>query len=147
MNLQHLRAAGAIVPILALLGCSEVVGPTIDDLRHHRAEWAAARVAHYTYQLDGDAWIYFANRPIRVEVRDGVVQSAVYISTGKAVTEQVNQFQTIDGIFDQAEAALRAGFLHHAAFDASCGYPTQVDIRAPGDGASSLRVSQLRSLP
>ncbi len=86
------RMAGlAVSSLLALSGsaCRGPAGPELlDDVLAQRAIWTAQAITNYSYDYEITGFfINTANQPIRLEVRQGVVQSATFVATGQPVPQ------------------------------------------------------------
>jgi hypothetical protein len=136
-------AAGVIVCFAA--GCSGSTSPGNFDLTLHRAQWEAQHITNYQYDyLLTGYFIGYAGRPIRIVVRDGVVQSAVYIADGEPVPLPTSEWPTIDRLFDRAAKANTEGALTGIRYDSQYDFPSQIDISGPPDASGSLYASNLQ---
>lgn len=101
----------------------------------------------YDYLLGGGFFIQFADHPIHLVVRDGVVVSATYVDTGEPLPGPLTTWPTIDDLFAHALLAAEAGSLLGLRVDTQLGYPTEIDLAGPPDAHGFLRASNLRKLP
>ena len=129
------------------LACSASTGPDHFDIFVQRSEWEAQHITSYQYDyLVTGYFIVYEGRPVRVVVRDGVVQSAVYIADGEPVPGPTSEWPTIDQLFDRAEAASAAGTLTGITFDSRLHFPTEMDISGPPDASGSVFASNLHPI-
>jgi hypothetical protein len=89
--------------------------------------------------------------PVVVSVRNGIVQSREYKSSGRSVpSEFVNSFPGIEGLFDQIANILRqkpARF--EADYDPLLGYPTRIVVdfdRIVADDEFSYTATEFRAI-
>ena len=145
--LSHLRGSVAVGSLAALiLGCSSPTGPTsVQNILAHRAVWKGQGFANYSYTYQFEAFNAFANRPLRLEVRQDTVRSVVVLATGQNIVP--TYFPTIDALFDRALDAAQNGSLTRIAFDPVRGYPTLLAYAAIPDALSSQQASALQPLP
>jgi hypothetical protein len=119
-----------VIVLLALtpVGCSDGTGLDRDPLAEARARWAQTNTANYVFELRRSCFCFpdFV-RPVRIEVLDGVVNSAVYVDTEEALP--IASVPTIDDLFDEIGEALEGtAFSVVADYDPDLGYPTSVSI-------------------
>ncbi len=141
------RCVAVIVLAVIAAGCSASTGPDRFDVQVHRAEWAAQGITNYEYDyLVTGFFIDYAGKPIRLTVRDGEVQSAVFVADSEPMLAPASSFPTIDQLFDRAEAASTRGTLTGIAFDPRLHFPTEMDISGPPDASGSVFASNLRPI-
>lgn len=139
-------AVGVIVCVAA--ACSGSTGPDRFDLPIRRAQWEAQHITSYQYDyLVTGYFIVYEDRPVRVVVRDGVVQSAVYIADGEPVPGPTSEWPTIDQLFDRAARASAAGALTGIQYDQRYDFPSEIDISGPPDDSGSLLATNLQPAP
>src|SRR5262245_7034259 len=116
-----------------------------------RAVWEDAAIANYEYVYKrscfcGSDFV----RPLRIQVRSGIVTSVVFADTGVAVTDTaLGPFPTIDGIFEDLQARILEADNVNAEFDQQRGFPTQyiVDLQATySDDEYSITITEFREL-
>ena len=90
--------------------------------------------------------ISIVGRPIRLVVLNGVVNSAQDMTTDSLLPVSA-AFPTLDGLFDQAQAALAAGTLTAIAYDSTLDFPSRMDLAGPADASGSIFASSLQPLP
>ena len=115
---------------LAHTGCTEVVGPEQDELAVARARWAATNADDYSFEFQRTCFCApdFV-RPIRIEVVDGIVSSAVYVDTEEPIPTPLTSVPTIDDLFDEIQDAIDGmAFSVIADYDEELGYPISVSI-------------------
>ncbi len=120
------------IALLALthMGCTDVLGPEQDELALARARWAVTNADDYSFEFRRACFCApdFV-RPVRIEVQDGTVTSAVYVDTEETIPPPLTSVPTIDDLFDEIQAAMDGmAFSIIAEYDADMGYPTSVSI-------------------
>ena len=121
-----------VIALLALttVGCTDAFGPEQDALAAARARWAQTDASNYVFEFQRSCFCApdFV-RPVRIEVLDGVVNSAVYVDTEEPIPLPLTSVPTIDDLFDEIGDALEGtAFSVIADYDADMGYPTNVEI-------------------
>ena len=108
------------------------------DVEEARAELAAAKALwevkgsdHYTIEYGGFPWLLRV--PIRLTVRNGVIESATFLEgrdAGMPVPPvAMSSVLTIDGLFDEIERVLgRPAWNMSAEYDAELGYPRDFEV-------------------
>jgi hypothetical protein len=141
------RCIAVTVLSLVVAGCSASTGPDRLDVPVQRAEWDAQGITNYEYDyLVTGFFIDYAGKPIRLTVRDGAVQSAVFVADSQPTSGPPSSFPTIDQLFDRAEDASAKGLLTGIAFDPHLHFPTEMDIAGPPDASGSVFASNLRPI-
>lgn len=116
-----------------------------------RAVWEDAAVSNYEYVYQRTCFCgaEFV-RPLRIQVRSGVVSSVTFADTGAAVTDTaLGPFPTIDGLFDDLQARIIEADNVNAEFDVQFGFPSEyiVDLQAAvADEEYSIAVTGFRQL-
>ena len=128
------------------------------DVKEARAELAAAKARWEVggtadYELGSLVWCHCpeSNRPLKFTVRNGVIESAIDLESGRALTERdynnTYTFHTISDRFDQIERALsdpRPVYYLIAEYHPELGYPTYLEINYQaymiGDGFELKRL-------
>jgi hypothetical protein len=84
--------------------------------------------------------------PVRVSVRNGVVEARQYLESGAAVSPQYAElFPTVEGLFSLIESGIRDDArLLSAQYDVTLGYPTRFAIGDPAADAPLYIVSEFR---
>jgi len=90
--------------------------------------------------------ISIVGRPIRLVIISGTVSSAQDVATDSLLPVSA-MFPTLDGLFDQAEAALAAGTLTAITYDSTLDFPSRLDLAGPPDASGSIFASSLELLP
>ena len=141
------RCIAVTVLSVVAAGCSASTGPDRFDVSVQRAEWAAQGITNYEYDyLVTGFFINYAGKPIRLTVRDGEVQSAVFVADSEPTLEPASSFPTIDQLFDRADATSAGGTLTSIAFDPHLHFPTELDIAGPLDASGSVFASNLHRI-
>ena len=115
---------------LTLVGCTDVLGPEQDALAAARARWALTNADNYMFEFRRSCFCApdFV-RPVRIEILDGIVSSAVYVDTEEPISLPLTSVPTIDDLFEEIQDAMdRLAFSVIADYDANMGYPTSVSI-------------------
>lgn len=128
----RLRGAwrGALLAAAAVAACGTgVLQPQREALDAARSRWTAADLASYTFVVQRlcfciDEYV----RPMRIEVVDGTVVSAVYVDDGSVVPEEI-EAPTVAGLFEEIEGAIeQEAHSIEATYHAELGYPLDVSI-------------------
>jgi hypothetical protein len=146
MRTRRLRHRPVLAAVFCLVaGCSATTGVSQHELAVRRARWEARGIADYQYDyLVTGFFINYGGRPIRIEVRHGVVQAATFVATGEPVPGQVSEWPTIDQLFDHAAQAARDGRLRGVRFDPRFDFPAEIDLAGPPDASGSLYATNLQ---
>jgi uncharacterized protein DUF6174 len=130
-----------LTAVLVLPGCGTLTELKTLDLNRHRAAWEAQGLTDYSYVYELDGFlINYAGKPIRLEVRQDTVRSAVVIATGDTLA---GHWPTIDDLFDQAAEAQHDDILKAITFDPVLSYPVRMDLSGPPDASGSVLAGQL----
>lgn len=116
----------AVIPV----GCGGVLEPEPDELTLARARWALTNADDYVFDLQRSCFCAsdFV-RPVRIEILDGIVSSAVYVDTGDPIPPPLTSVPTIEDLFDEIRDALDgSAFSVVADYDPGMGYPINVSI-------------------
>ena len=116
----------AITPV----ACTDLFGPEQDTLAAARARWALTDADNYLFEFRRSCFCApdFV-RPVRIQILDGVVSSAIYVDTEEPISLPLPSVPTIDDLFDEIQDALdRMAFSVMAEYDANMGYPTSISI-------------------
>ena len=126
---RHLRLG---IPVLLATACSsDPFGPAEERaLAAAEERWQAAGPESYTFEYrvscfcESRGWM-------RIAVEDGVVAAVVYADSAHVAVEP-DEWPTVDDLFARIRE-LADGGSHHgrdvsAAFDATLGYPTDIDV-------------------
>ena len=141
------RCIAVVILSLLTAGCSASTGPDRWDVPVQRAEWHAQGITNYEYDyLVTGFFINYAGKPIRITVRNGEVQSAVFVADSEPMPQPATFLPTVDELFDRAVAASSAGALTGISFDPRLHFPTEMDLAGPPDASGSLFVSDLHPI-
>ena len=112
------------------MSCSSALGPEQSELDRARGRWESVGSESYGFRFQRGCFCPpEIVRPVRIEVRDGVVISAVDPDTNEPVDPPPDGFPTIDDLFDEIQDAIdRGAHTVDATYDESFGYPVQVFI-------------------
>ena len=99
-----------------------------DELKEHLERWRAHGIADYRMRYESDNIYRRSNRAIIVDVRNGLVHSAVYEDDGTPVS--VDAVHSIDSLLIGLKEGFRRGYPDYAEvyvlYDARYGYPREV---------------------
>ena len=142
----------ALFLLLTPSACTDVVTPTpaptvtpnptpepVYDVEEARAKLAAARALWESkgsedYTIEYTAFLWLSYVPLRLTVRNGVVESAKFLEgrdSGMPIPPRaMYAVRTIDGLFDEIEDALsgRPAWNMGAEYDAELGYPREFGV-------------------
>jgi Family of unknown function (DUF6174) len=144
MRPRSLSVRLALVAMLVTLvigGCKSTVTGPESELQFGRARWAMVGPASYSVVVSRSCeCLEAAVGPVRVTVRNGVVQSRDYTRTGAPVaTTRDDWFPTVEELFAVIDAAIRDGIQPlDVSYDPTLGYPTRVFIgETASDGGAA----------
>ena len=125
------RRTPALCSLILALACTSPTGPE-NDLAAARVRWARAGIHSYdvivrrscecTEEMTG---------PVRVEVRNGLVQSRRYVGSGESVApaELAAEFTSVEEMFAKIDAALARPVARlEVRYDSRTGAPLHVFI-------------------
>jgi hypothetical protein len=128
----------ALVALVA--GCANSPeGPAqwASDLSAAQARWQAGAVQNYTYEILRNCnCVVNQIRPVRITVRNGVLNRIVYSDStgGYADTTLWRQFLTMDRYFSLIHDMVESGPAHFSAtYTPSLGFPSYVSIDPNGN--------------
>lgn len=123
-------ALTAAVLIGGAVGCSNPLGPEQSELDQARERWELVGSQFYGFRFQRGCFCPpEIVRPVRIEVRDGLVISAVDPDTNEPIDPPLNGFPTIEDLFDEIQDAIDQDAARiDATYDESFGYPVQVFI-------------------
>lgn len=139
MTIRSLCLSG----LLALAGCEAPTAPTDrEQLDQARALWASQGGPSYSFEVSRACECLLAGRRVLVTVEGGIVSAATYLDSKEPVeTAFLSYFRTVPDLFDLIEDALdRKAASLEVSYDASYGYPTQIDI----DYSATIADDELR---
>src|SRR5215203_5484987 len=125
----------ALSVLITTGGCSDAVGPT-EGLNQARARWTEVGPLSYTLTIQQSCSECFDEHrgPVRLEVRNGVVQSRTYIKTGNEVASAfANTFPTVEELFVRIDLSIRRGDTPGIQYDRYYGYPKRFEPEAGFD--------------
>ena len=115
---------------LTAVGCTDPLGPEKNKLDAAQDRWNLVNADNYVFEFQ--RLCFCASdfvRPVRIEVLDGKVNSAIYVDTGEPISLPLTSVLTIDGLLDEIRDATDGmAFSVIADYDADLGYPTSVSI-------------------
>jgi hypothetical protein len=123
---------------LGIGACKDVTGPE-ETLSAARALWSQNAPSNYTMTMQVSCECTSElTGPIVTTVRNGVVESRRYVSSGAVVESRYDDwFPTVDQLFGMVERAIRENWSpRDAQYDSKVGYPTRVEI--PGIAQSQV---------
>lgn len=148
MSLTKCWCWALLLVTLALPACRESTSLEPSDIPAHRTLWQSQRLSDYAYDYEVTGFfINYEGKVIHLTVRADTVRSAVFVATGQPVGGSPATFPTINGLFDRAEAAVRANVLTDILFDPRTGFPLRMDLAGPPDASGSVFASHLEPFP
>ena len=115
---------------LTAIGCTDPLGPEKNELDAAQDRWNLVSADHYVFEFQ--RFCFCAPdflRPVRIEVVDGIVNSAIYVDTEEPISLPLTSVLTIDGLFDEIRDATEGmAFSVVADYAADLGYPISVSI-------------------
>jgi hypothetical protein len=133
--------------MLGLVACT-VAPSTIEE----RSLWASKNLTSYGYTMQRSCFCpEGSGKAMRLEVRDGNLTSIKYLETGAVVPENLRpKIFKIEAFFDLIDSTLaKGGTVENLAFDATFGYPTQMNldpIPLAADDETSYSLANLKAL-
>lgn len=141
------RIAFALAWLALTTACGSSSTEPADRLAAARARWArnAPTTYSYTIRRSCECTAEMAG-PVTVVVRNGAVESRLYVSSGSMVSAQYAQiFPTVEGLFAIIDDAIKAGTKSLTAqYDPTLGYPTRIALGDPAVDAPQYLVSNLQ---
>lgn len=131
MRLPRLAATALI---FAAISCSDSTGPDreIPRLAAARERWRAQNLHTYAFEMRRICFCANTDR-LYVAVVSDTVQGVLDLDTGEFVDTQLGL--TVEGLFSFIEnAAVHSAYLIRADYDATQGFPTEIDY----DGAAQI---------
>ena len=131
-----------LITLVFILAACTVGG---SELSQNQTKWQNANIAHYRFQLDVSCFCAFREKmPLTVEVQNGQVVSMTYsdgtpVSADDQTNMGFNQYATIDNLFRYTAQRLKDAEEVNVTYDATYGYPTQVNI----DGKKEIADDEL----
>jgi hypothetical protein len=134
----------AILTCALAAACSDLSAPG-DDLAGARRRWDAWGPRTYEVTIHRSCYcLAETGGPVVVSVRDGEIQSRVYVQTGAPVAERFTRFFTdVPGLFASIEEAVAQGSTVEVRYDAATGAPLEIIVDReswPVDGGYGLYV-------
>ncbi len=136
----------AVALTLALDSCGGATSPE-DDLASARARWTRRAPPAYTFTMYRSCeCLPDMSGPVVVTVRDRVVESRYYTSSGAAVpAPYAPLFPAVEGLFALIETAIRDGTSPlEVQYDRVLGYPRRIQLGNPDVDAPVYHVTELR---
>jgi hypothetical protein len=129
------RGVCNLLPCVLLLfpACDSLTGTDGAErarLAQSRSRWRVAAIRDYSYQLGR---VCFCPPdlvgPFRITVRGGELSSVIDLGTGMAAIPNPQRHPTVEGLFDQIDAALdRDPDKIEVVYDSALGYPTRIAV-------------------
>ena len=134
------------VVALTAAACGSGTAPS-EELTAARSKWQRTGPASYTVtiRISCECTAEMAG-PVVVTVRNGAVESRMYVPSGAAVSAQyVGSFPAVEGLFGLIEKAMRDGTKPLVAqYHPALGYPTRIELGDPAIDAPMYLVSDLQ---
>jgi hypothetical protein len=139
--------AGTLV-LFSMSACDAPMGPNVETLAQHRADWATHNLSRYAYQYEITGFFNaLEGRAMRLVVLGDTVRSATFVATGDSVPLTASLLPTIDQLFAEGIAAAQNHTLTGVSFDSVFNYPVEMDLAGPPDAGGSVLASHLELLP
>jgi hypothetical protein len=139
MRLKNIAFVALVAGIpLGIGACKNAAGPE-DSLNEARALWAQTGPSNYTMTIQVSCECGSEQSgPVVISVRNGVVESRRYVSSGSLVDSRYEaRFPSIDGLFELVEKGIRENWSpRDAQYDSDTGYPTRIE--KPGIAQSEV---------
>lgn len=147
MTHANVRLGSVALVVLALAACTNSTAPSPTTILVQLNHWSTQGLTNYTYVYEETGYFICCaeGKEITLTVRNDSVVAAMITATGQSVPPA--GFPTIDGLFDRALAAERAGKLALIEFDPTFGYPVRMDFSGPPDASGLVFASHLASAP
>jgi hypothetical protein len=139
--------ATAVAIIVGISNCRSSATDPESTLAAARARWAdRAPPAYSVTILRTCECLRDVSGPVRVVVRNGVVESRQYLESGAAVAPQYAElFPAVEGLFSLIDSGIRDDSRPLSAqYDATLGYPIRFAIGDPAADAPLYIVSEFR---
>ena len=119
----------AVAIAFAPAACSDATGPD-DRLAAARRQWSSAGPAAYSVTLGrGCFCAQEVPSPVVITVRNGVIESRHYKTTGAPVSPAyADAFPDVEGLFDVIEDALENADRVDVKYHSTLGYPLEIFI-------------------
>ena len=147
LGLAHRLTVAAAAALV--LGCDSATSPDDDELAAARLRWTMRGPESYSVTISRSCECTpEMTGPVVVTVRNGVVQSRVYTSTGAAVAAgSIELFPSVEGLFRLIEDAIdqRAARLV-VQYDPTLGHPIVISIDWASDTVDDEVTYQVREL-
>jgi hypothetical protein len=142
------RAFAIAVLLVAAADCRSTGTDPESSLAVARARWADRAPAAYSVTiLRTCECLRDMSGPVRVAVRNGVVESRQYLESGAAVAPQYAElFPAVEGLFSLIDSGIRDDSRPLSAqYDATLGYPIRFAIGDPAADAPLYIVSEFQA--
>jgi hypothetical protein len=135
-----------LLSMIGLIACS-----TPSLTLEGRTLWASQNLSSYTYTLQRSCFCPEEyTKAMRLEVRNGALTSVKYVDSGADVPAKVRPgVFKIEAFFDLIDSTLASGTVENLAFDATFGFPTQMNldpIPMAADDETAYSLSNLKAL-
>lgn len=145
--MTHGTRKSIAVAWLVLFGaCSSSSTGPADSLAAARARWARNAPTAYSYTIQRSCeCVAETSGPVRVVVRNGIVESRQYVSSGASVAAQYAPiFPAVEGLFSIIDDAIKNGTKPLTTrYDPTLGYPTRIALGDPAVDAPLYLISDL----
>jgi hypothetical protein len=135
-----------LLSMIGLIACS-----TPSLTLEGRTLWASKNLSSYTYTLQRSCFCPEEyTKAMRLEVRNGALTSVKYVDSAADVPAQMQPTVfKIEAFFDLIDSTLASGTVENLAFDATFGFPTQMNldpIPMAADDETAYSLSNLKAL-
>jgi hypothetical protein len=119
------------------------------ELNANIVKWQQAGLSDYTFEFSVScSCLTSITAPVRVTVRDtNTIESISYVETGEPVTEYLDLYLTVGGMFDMIQEAIDMRVANlTVSYDPETGYPTNVFVDRDFMMADEERGFEVRNL-
>jgi hypothetical protein len=148
VRVRRLRVALASLLVGGIAGCGVRGTDPGSELAAARARWVERAPSAYAITITRTCeCLREMSGPVRVSVRNGVVESRLYVESGAAVSAQYAElFPAVEGLFALVDGGIRGSTRPLTArYDPTLGYPLQVAVGDPATDAPLYTVSDFRA--
>ncbi len=131
---MRLRIAIVVFMVAVLSACSgfaQQLPPMVGEYQKSLKRWQQASLQNYDISYHRQCFcLAELVRPLRVEVRDGRIASAVYADDGSPLLPDLDyDLKSVDDFFDLiADAIDRSADKLHVSYDDTLGFPSSISI-------------------
>ncbi len=128
---QPMARAFMVALLILIGGCgNDPLSPEQQAMDAALSTWTRTRPASNSYVMEQQVACFcpYGGTTFEVTVEGGTITKARSVGTGALVEPSLSAFRTVDQLFSEARASLKAGTLLAISFDSAIGFPTVVSI-------------------